>query len=443
MKRIFRFIYRCHKWFGIPLALMFISWYVSGIVMLYHQFPRLTPSTTPVGEADASQIKQLWEEVPDTFKNCKISFSGNHLLATVDNQLIRGYSPTLSDLKAIADSFGTEIEEIDTLQDIDKWIPFNRLTSHLSIYKIVGSDKSFTYISSKTGELLQHNTLSGRRWAWVGALPHYVYITPLRRDSKLWSDTVIWMSGLCTISVIFGLIIAIRFLLKTHKFKIFTRKTWNWHYSWGLFFGVGMLAFIFSGMMSLAKIPDWIIKSKPIPDTATLICKDNVDITYIPGSFGIININATPIPTIRVTKGEESAVLPINHESKLDFSPEVMSGIITVQTGEKVESIEKVEYDVFYPQDDSNGFKATTKNYTVYWNTEGYYRIMTVKSKAQAICYRVLHTMNLPIINRVKWVHELFMWILLLGGLVIVGTGTILSVKYVSKLPINKTKKNH
>ena len=48
MKKIFSFIYKCHKWFGIPLAVMFIMWYVSGIVMLYHQFPRLTPSTTPV-----------------------------------------------------------------------------------------------------------------------------------------------------------------------------------------------------------------------------------------------------------------------------------------------------------------------------------------------------------------------------------------------------------
>ena len=431
MKRIFKIIYSCHKWFGIPLAIMFISWYVSGIVMLYHQFPRLTSATTPVAEANASQLKQLWNEVPDSFKNCKISFSGKHLMATVDNNLIGGYSPTVSDLKDIAASFNTKIEKIDTLQDIDKWIPFNQLMPHLPIYRIVGNDKSFTYISSKTGELLQHNTLSGRRWAWIGALPHYVYITPLRRDSKLWSNTVIWMSALCTLSVIFGLIISVRILLRTYRLKIYPRRSWNLHYSCGLFFGLGMLAFIFSGMMSLAKIPDWIMKSKPIPDSFNLICKTDVALTSIPGKFGVLNISANPLPTIKAVKGLENTILPINSESKLDFSPEVMTKVIAKQIGEKVKSVEKVEYDIFYTIPENNAYRAQTENYTIYWNSKGYYNVMTNKSKAQAFCYRILHKMNLPYINRVKWVHEMFMWILLLGGLVVVGTGTVLSVRCV------------
>ncbi|MDE5797033.1 MAG: hypothetical protein K2H75_07960, partial [Muribaculaceae bacterium] len=105
MKRIFNILYSCHKWFGIPLALMFIAWYVSGAVMLYHPFPHLTPATTPVAEADASQLVELWQEVPDTFSDCRMSFSGTHLLIKADRKLIGGYTPTLDDLQIIESSF--------------------------------------------------------------------------------------------------------------------------------------------------------------------------------------------------------------------------------------------------------------------------------------------------------------------------------------------------
>ncbi len=433
MKRIFNILYSCHKWFGIPLSLMFIAWYISGAVMLYHPFPRLTPATTPVAEADVGQLVKLWQEVPDTFSNCRISFSGKHLLIKADNKLIGAYQPTLDELRSIETSFGTEIEKIDTLSDIDKWIPFNNLMKHLPIYRITGTDKSYTYVSSQTGEVLQHNTLSGRRWAWVGALPHYVYITPLRRDSELWRNTVIWLSGLCTVSVIFGLIIAVRFLIRTRRLRIFPRKSWRWHYSWGLFFGLSMLAFIFSGMMSLAKIPDWMMKSRPLPEGSSMLAKNNVDLSLLPERFGIATITANPLQAIKVTVGEHTYLLPVNNITPLDFSPDNMSKIIARQTGETVINIESIKDGIFYTPKDYPGYKAETENYTVYWNDEGFYRIMDHKAKAQAICYRVLHTMNLPVINRVGWVHDIFLWILLLGGMVIVGAGTVLSVKSVCR----------
>ena len=113
----------------------------------------------------------------------------------------------------------------------------------------------------------------------------------------------------------------------------------------------------------------------------------------------------------------------------LDFSPGNMGKVIAWQTGEPVMSVKSINNGVFYGQHDCPGYEAETENYTVYWNVEGFYRVMDRKAKAQAICYRVLHTMNIPGINRVKWLHDLFLWILLLGGMVIVATGTVLSVK--------------
>lgn len=387
----------------------------------------------PVAEVDEALLSNIWEEVPDSFNNCRITFSGKRPIIKVGTDVYGGYVPTLGDLKSISSSFGTSIEKIDTLADIDKWIPFNDLMRHIPIYRLTGVDGSYTYVSSKTGEILQHNTAVGRRWAWVGALPHYVYITPLRRDSKMWKNTVIWMSGLCTVSVIFGLVIAVRFLIKTRRLKIFGRKSWQWHYSWGLIFGLSMLAFIFSGMMSLAQIPDWLMKSKPAPPSKLMVAKDNVDLSILPEKFGIANIDATPLPSIKITSGETTSLLPLNSDSDIDFSPDHMRDVVARHTGEPVIKTESITDDIFYSSQGVPGYKAVTENYTVYWNDEGYFRVMDSKSKAQAVCYRILHTMNLPLINKSKWIHDVFMWILLTGGLVVVVTGTILSIKSLSR----------
>ena len=428
MKRLYNFIYACHKWFGIPLAVMFIMWYISGIVMLYHQFPRLTPSTTPMEEVDAASLQRVWTEVPDTFRNCRIMFSGSRPLVAADGETYGAFTPGRRDLESVAESFSTGIAKVDTLHDIDKWIPFNRHMRHLPIYRIIGTDDSYTYVSSQTGEVIEHNTRVGRAWAWVGALPHYVYITPIRRDVDLWKKVVIWMSGLSTLSVIFGIVIALRFLIKKRRLNLFRRRSWQWHYSFGLFFGLFMLAFIFSGMMSLARIPDWIMKSTEKPETEFVVIKNDVDLSMFPKKMGMARISSYPTPRIEAFAGERSTVTGINHSSPLDFSQECMKKVVTRLTGETVEEITPIRHDIFY-KSDKPGFKASTKNFTAYWNDEGYFRVMDRKGKAQAICYRFLHNMDFPVLNSIDWLHQLFMWIVLLGGLVIVLTGTILSIR--------------
>lgn len=432
MKIRYSFIYRCHKWFGLPLAIMFLMWYVSGIVMLYHRFPRLTPSTNPVVTVDVASLERVWDEVPDTFRSCRIMFSGDRPLVAADGETYGAFVPLRSDLESVAASFSTRIARIDTLQDIDKWIPFNRLMKHLPVYRISGEDDSYTYVSSKTGEVIGHNTRVGRAWAWVGALPHYVYVTPIRRDADLWKKVVIWMSGLSTISVIFGIVIAIRFLVKKHRLNLFKRRNWQWHYSFGLFFGLFMLAFIFSGMMSLARIPDWIIKSAEMPVSDSFIEKNDVDLSMLPSRMGMANISSYPTPRIEVFAGDENTVTGLNSSRPLDFSKKAMVSVVERISGERVMEVTPVSRDIFY-KSDTPGFKASTEHFTAYWNQEGYFRVMDRKSKMQAICYRFLHNMDFPGLNRIGWLHMLFMWIILLGGLVIVLTGTVLSIRIIHR----------
>ncbi len=431
MKKIFTIIYKCHKWFGIPLGVMFIVWYVSGMVMLYHGFPNLASSERPVGSVDSIELKRLWNEVPDTFSNCRFTFSGRKLQIQADDCLIGAYNPSKADIDEIAASFGCSVERIDTLNDIDKWIPFNRHMRHLPIYRVVDNEGAFTYVSSKTGEVIQRNTVSERRWAWFGALPHYVYITPLRRDAGLWRSVVIVLAGFSTISVCFGIIIAVRFLVRRRSLVIFKKKVWQWHYLIGLFFGISMLTFIFSGMMSLAKIPDWIVETCPLKNPVSRgLSKRAVDLDAIPEDFGQIEISFTSQPMMRVTSGEDFSVLSPDPVVPLDFSDTFMAGYVEHVTGERVRDISDVSKGVFYRRS-IPGKECHTENFTACWNDHGFFKVMDSNAKAQTICYRFLHNMQIPVIERNPVVHDVFMWILLLGGLSITLTGLVLSLRAV------------
>ena len=120
------------------------------------------------------------------------------------------------------------VSRIDSLHALDQWIPFGRLKEEFPIYKFHFADHDGTelYISSRSGEVLQYTTRSERLWAWVGAVPHWVYFTLLRQDRELWIKTVIWLSGVGAIMVIAGLYVGIYVSVKLRwrKKKWFSYK---------------------------------------------------------------------------------------------------------------------------------------------------------------------------------------------------------------------------
>ncbi len=89
-----------------------------------------------------------------------------------------------------------EIERIDTLHKLDVWTPFSRLRADLPFYRLrlSGKEHRYLYVSSTTGKILSESTRSERFWAYVGAIPHWIYITGLRQNVELWKNVVIWIA---------------------------------------------------------------------------------------------------------------------------------------------------------------------------------------------------------------------------------------------------------
>jgi len=247
-----------HKLLGVLLCILFFLWFATGIVMIYHGFPR------------ASADKQLALMQPLVSADLPAAEDLSEILANQKDRTIsaRTFEAFDDSLEATLRSWCTApVARIDTLKKLDQWIPFGRNREELPIYKYHFDDpeRHQLYLGSKTGRVLQFTSQKERVWAWFGAIPHWVYFTKLRQEQQLWLNSVKWAAGIGCIMVILGFVLAIRVAVKTRKTKPYKKKWYNWHYILGFVFGIFAITFAFSGMMSLADMPEFLKKA---PKTA-------------------------------------------------------------------------------------------------------------------------------------------------------------------------------
>jgi hypothetical protein len=94
-------------------------------------------------------------------------------------------------------------------------------------------------------------TRRSRALAWVGAIPHWLYFTPLRLNEPLWTGIVLWISGLSTIVALAGILLGIiQYIRSSVPYSGWMR----WHYRTGILFGIFTFTWVFSGMLSML---DW------------------------------------------------------------------------------------------------------------------------------------------------------------------------------------------
>ena len=100
----------------------------------------------------------------------------------------------------------------------------------------------------------QRTTSSLRFWTWLGAIPHWLYFTELRKDGTLWDNVIIWTSLAGCFLTLLGLFVGIRQFRRRHstgKLASPYRGAKFWHHMLGLVFGVLVLTLTFSGFTSM------------------------------------------------------------------------------------------------------------------------------------------------------------------------------------------------
>lgn len=269
---IWRAMVVLHRYLGIAIGLLMVTWFVSGIVMMYVPY-------SPVQEAQRVRIQQ-----PILWQSCcnygTLSDNAQILRAQVEHHLgtpalrlrMPGESDFLFDLvrgaripidadtarkivlQAVPVVTGrtatiTDYEQVQldqfTLGRAPRDRPFHR-------FSFDDPEKTTIYVSGTAGQVVMWTTASHRFWNWLGTIPHFLYFQSLRIQQQLWSQIVIWTSLLGTFLTVVGIILGIMQFRRGRGGKLSPYRGWfYWHHVVGLVFGVLTLTFVFSGLVSM------------------------------------------------------------------------------------------------------------------------------------------------------------------------------------------------
>ena len=158
------------------------------------------------------------------------------------------------------------------VEEVDQWT-VGGLRTVRPLFKYSWPDGQQVYVNGNTAEVAQYTTSRSRFWAYLGAIPHWLYFTPLRKHQPEWFSFVVWSSLVGTVAALIGVVIIIWMFSPKKRYRHADTSTsipyrgWKrWHAICGLFFGVVTITWTFSGLLSMG--PFSIVNRADRPDRA-------------------------------------------------------------------------------------------------------------------------------------------------------------------------------
>ncbi|WMJ69364.1 PepSY domain-containing protein [Stenotrophomonas sp. 24(2023)] len=268
-----RWTYLTHRWLGIGGCVLMLLWFLSGMVMLFIGYPKLTPqerlaATAPLA---ASGLRGL-DVLPPALQARPES---------VALRLLRGQPVYLvragKDAGAWSARDGRPLPAVDTATAAqsaaafagadahavapvgeDRWTHSGALDPHRPLYRVEvgGPAPASLYVSSRTGEVVLDAPYAQQRWNYVGAWLHWVYMIRMQPRDPVWTWTVIVLSALCSIAAFSGVLVGVwrwRFQgrYRSGAKTPYTEPWMRWHHLLGLMASALVCTWIFSGLMSM------------------------------------------------------------------------------------------------------------------------------------------------------------------------------------------------
>lgn len=274
-----------HRWLGVVIGTVMTLWCLSGFVMLYVDYPRLTPAEQlrglpPLHLPGAGALARIG--LPDDLQLASVRLeaaAGRTMLRIVpaaaperriaqmraipDSYDLATGAPlaplSFADLRRVAEDYAVgagvagAVRAV-TATGIDQWtVQAYRRNRPLVRVEYADAAGTRVYIAARTGEIVQQATRSERLWNWFGAVPHWLYPTLLRQNADAWSQVVICTSLIGCFLTITGMWVGVARLRrrKDSSFGSPYRGLWWWHHVFGLFFGVLTLSWVVSGLLSM------------------------------------------------------------------------------------------------------------------------------------------------------------------------------------------------
>ncbi len=272
-----------HRWLGVSLCLVFLLWFPSGIGMMYWDFPGVTAADrlehgaaldrSAIRVSPAEAYAMLGATNPPTAVR----------LNTYDGRPIYRFRDGEAESMVYADTGEEQIEiskalmlrvasawaaqaaasaRVAAVEEVDQWTVQGAFRNLSPLWKYSWPDGQQVYVSEQTGEVVQYTTTASRLGAYVGAIPHWLYFTPLRKHGPEWTTVVIWSSAIGTFAALLGVAIGIWMYSPSKRYRnagtptsIPYRGQKRLHTLFGLIFGLGAATWAFSGMLSMDPFP--------------------------------------------------------------------------------------------------------------------------------------------------------------------------------------------
>lgn len=268
-----------HRWLGVGFSLLFLMWFLSGIVLMYWPYPAVSAglrvekgqeidaALVQVGVAEAMAIAgaEKAERVRLTMLDGRpvYRFHEGRLqkLAYADRpEKFTGLDQAAA-LRVAAAWTGLPAAEASfdgALSEEDQWT-LNKVVRPLRpFFRFHWPDGQEVYVSQVSGEVMQHTTRAARIGAYFGAIPHWLYFTPLRKETSTWRALVIGLSFAGTIMTVLGIAVGLWLYSPSKRFRFANGPSsipyagWKrWHTILGLGFGLVTFTWILSGMFSM------------------------------------------------------------------------------------------------------------------------------------------------------------------------------------------------
>lgn len=287
-----RWLYLVHRWLGIALAVVLLAWFVSGMVMLYVGYPRLTTDErlaalpalpaqgccVPLAQAVAA-AKAHRARLPataegrggaagdDTWRLTSVAGRPRLIVGDEGRQPVAVDAATgrvvtavgRDDALAAALPFAQGAPARWVAQvDEDAWTHSRALDAHRPLHRVVVDEPQgrWLYVSSRTGEVVRDASLTERSWGWIGAWLHWLYLFRGGAVDPWWSDIVIGLSLAGSVSALTGIVVGLwrwrfRGRYRSGRRTPYADRAARWHHVAGMAGGLLTLTWVLSGLFSM------------------------------------------------------------------------------------------------------------------------------------------------------------------------------------------------
>jgi len=299
-----RIDYLVHRWVGVTLGLLMLSWFLSGIALMYYPWPAPTESRrlallTPlrmdssvIGFAAAARVA---EDAASSSTGASSNAGGSRHGALVSGPLVggrlmrwggrvvyqlwrdrRGHEQPAAVVDAVTGALITPLDSATAIRvatDVvgtgqlvrgakllahgDHYMMAGEYAASFPAYRVRFDDARGTavYVGQAGGEIVGIVTNLTRLTTWTGTVPHWLYFQWLYSRPELWTWANLVLPSVAIVIALTGIV------LGTHQlFPRRRRGEWRvsayrgvskWHHVAGVVFGTAVLTWTLSGVFEI------------------------------------------------------------------------------------------------------------------------------------------------------------------------------------------------